>query len=359
MTSMVETGSARPSVAAITFVPKLLGRLGDDRPDTRFSMTIAWVGLGCFLIVDTIWLSLSRLSFSSASWTDIFRLLLSSFVTLLLCGLISNRLMGNPDRIAGPLRDFVQRIALLATASLVLGLLGAALIVFCYLGTGAALPLQDALLAAIDRRLGFDWVGFVKFVNSSSTVSCALVMAYQSTGYLMLGTVAWLAISGQDIRLAEFLALSSLTSLGIAIGMMILPAAGAYSYYQPAHGIFSNFSHNAGMWHYQLLMSLRTVAAPAIDFATPYSNCLVTFPSGHTILAVIITYALRGSRWTLGPALLINVTTVVSTIPEGGHHFSDLIVGGLIAGCAIAIVRIPHRAHRNLLSMANGSLAGA
>jgi membrane-associated phospholipid phosphatase len=83
-----------------------------------------------------------------------------------------------------------------------------------------------------------------------------------------------------------------------------------------------------------------------IDFSVPNSNCLVTFPSGHTILAIIMTYALRISRYTLIPALLINGTMLVSTIPEGGHHLFDLIVGGVIAALAISFVRLPQGVRR-------------
>jgi hypothetical protein len=60
------------------------------------------------------------------------------------------------------------------------------------------------------------------------------------------------------------------------------------------------------MWHYELLTALRTGQTMVIDFNVPNSNCLITFPSGHTILAIIMTYALRGSRWTLIPACIIN-----------------------------------------------------
>ena len=66
-----------------------------------------------------------------------------------------------------------------------------------------------------------------------------------------------------------------------------------------------------------------------------------SFPSGHTILAVIMTYALRGSRWTLIPAIIVNGLMLVSTVPHGGHHLIDLIVGGAIAACAIFVVRLP------------------
>jgi membrane-associated phospholipid phosphatase len=101
------------------------------------------------------------------------------------------------------------------------------------------------------------------------------------------------------------------------------------------------------MWHYDLLMALRTGVVPAIDFATPNSNCLVTFPSGHTILAIIMSYGLRGSRWTLLPALAINATMLVSTMPVGGHHLVDLVVGGLIAVGVIWLVRRLFAARRS------------
>jgi membrane-associated phospholipid phosphatase len=107
-------------------------------------------------------------------------------------------------------------------------------------------------------------------------------------------------------------------------------------------------------------MALRTSPAPVIDFNVPNSNCLVTFPSGHTILAIIMTYALRGSRWTLIPGLVINATMLVSTIPEGGHHLFDLVVGAVIAACAISFVRLPQRVRRyRLATSAGAELASA
>jgi membrane-associated phospholipid phosphatase len=97
-----------------------------------------------------------------------------------------------------------------------------------------------------------------------------------------------------------------------------------------------------------------------VDFNVPNSNCLVTFPSGHTILAIITTYALRGSRWTLIPAFIVNGAMLVSTIPHGGHHLFDLIVGAVIAACAIFFVRLPWGFRRSrLASGGNIGLANA
>jgi membrane-associated phospholipid phosphatase len=310
-------------------------------------MTVVWFTLAGFLGVDATWLSLSRLSFAASNWESIIRLVLCTVIAFGFCGLVSYRLADVTDRVGRSLREGTKRVELFANATLVFALLAIAIITSCCLGAAAALPLQDARLAQIDKWMGLDWVGFVEFANTGAVASWLLTKAYQSTGYVLAGTLFWFCISGQGSRLAEFLALSCVTSMGVAVGMMILPAAGAYAHYRPLLASYENFGAGAGMWHYDLLMALRSGLMPAIDFATPNSNCLVTFPSGHTILAIIMTYALRGSRWTLLPALVINATMLVSTIPVGGHHLIDLVVGGLIAVGAIWFVRRPFAPRRS------------
>ena len=56
------------------------------------------------------------------------------------------------------------------------------------------------------------------------------------------------------------------------------------------------------------------------------------------------------SRWTLIPAFIINSTMLVSTMPHGGHHLIDVIVGGVIAACAIVFVRLPLNVRRYRLA---------
>jgi len=316
-------------------------------PQARFHMAVTWSSLIGILVVDAVWSSLSRLSFADSNWESVIRLVLCTAIAFGFCGLVTHRLIHATDRVGRAFREGTKRVELFANATLVFGLLAVGVITYCYLGAAAALPLQDARLAKIDKWMGFDWVGFVEFANSSRLASWLLSKAYQSTAYLLPGTLIWLCISGQGKQLAEFMALSCITSVGIAIGMMILPAAGAYAFYHPPFASYENFGTGAGMWHYDLLMALRTGSDSVIDFATPNSNCLVTFPSGHTVLAIITTYALRGSRWTFIPALVTNTTMLVSTIPQGGHHLFDLVVGSLIAVGAIWSVRRPFADQRS------------
>jgi membrane-associated phospholipid phosphatase len=298
--------------------------------------------------INTAWLSLSELIFARDNWDSIIQVLLFTAIALGLCGLASYRLRGAADRIGCLLREIGKRTELFAVAMLLFGLLAAVIITYCYLATAAALPFQDAFLARIDRSLGFDWTGFVQFTNSSPLLSQMLIESYRSIAYVLLGTVLWLCVSSKSDRLAELLALMCVTFVGIAVGTMILPAEGAYAYHNPPLPDYYNFGTDSGMWHHQLLMAVRSGAVRVIDFNTPNNNCLITFPSGHTVLGIITTYALRCSRWTLIPALVINAMMLVSTIPHGGHYLIDVIAGTAIAAGAIAAVRLSVVALRSL-----------
>jgi membrane-associated phospholipid phosphatase len=342
MTAVAKMASPgeKASVALLRLADRwfLLGAYG---PRARFHMMTAWITLTGFGVLEAVWLPSSGLSFADSNWQSFARLATFMALALGICALISCRLAGATDRIGRLLRDSGRRVELFAIAALVFTMLSAVIVTYCYLGTAATLPLRDARLAAIDRALGFDWVGFVTFINSSPLASWLLVEGYRTTPYTLVGTMLWFCASGEGGRLAEFLALACLTFIGIAIGMMIWPAEGAYAYYNPPLSIYDNIGADSGMWHHHLLTSIRSGATTVIDFDMPNANCLVTFPSGHTVLAVIMTYALRGSRWTLIPALMVNSTMLLSTIPHGGHHLIDLIAGGAIAACAILIVRLP------------------
>ena len=141
-----------------------------------------------------------------------------------------------------------------------------------------------------------------------------------------------------EVRLQEFLALMAITSVLTAIGMVLVPAAGAYAHFNPASTDYSNFTSSAGMWHYTELMRLRS-GEPFV-YVAEQTKGLVTFPSFHTTLAVMFIYAFRGYRWIYPLSVALNTIMIVSTVPEGGHHVIDVLAGLGIAVVGILCVRL-------------------
>jgi membrane-associated phospholipid phosphatase len=83
---------------------------------------------------------------------------------------------------------------------------------------------------------------------------------------------------------------------------------------------------------------------------------VVSFPSFHTMLGVIITYALRDTRMLLIPAAILNGTMILATLPVGGHYLVDTLVGAAIAIAAFHGLR---NAARDRTLSARSALFGA
>lgn len=324
-----------------------------------YYMKLAWSLIFSLAIVDLVWIAMTDLQLAPSSWIALVRVISFSLFAALLCELISHRLQGKSDPIGRLLKLVADCLGTATVAMVAFALLAAVVIIFCCLVASAALPLQDLRLAALDTSLGFDWKSFVTLANSNDLISRALLVAYQNTGGVVFATMLWLCLSKRLERLAEFLALLCLTAVGTAAGMLLLPAGGAYSLHQPALGAFGNFGTDAGMWHHELLMQFRSGHPPLIDFDTPNINCLVTFPSGHTILGLVTTYALRDRLYTLLPALLINGVMIISTLPVGGHYLADLIASGVVTALSITFIRSMNRVHSRTPRSEDNALAGA
>jgi membrane-associated phospholipid phosphatase len=210
------------------------------------------------------------------------------------------------------------------------------------LATTTALPLQDATLAWLDQMLHFDWIAFLTLTNSNPIVSRTLVVAYHSAFPQMVLLYILLSFSRREEQLAELLTLFCVTFGATCFLMLLVPAAGAYPYYQPRRELFDGFSADAGMWHYEVFNLLRTAPSPVLKLE--YMKGLVTFPSFHTALAIITAYAARDIPFIALPAAILNGIVIVSTLPEGGHFLVDVLAGAIIALVGIALARWKHSA---------------
>lgn len=313
--------------------------LVDYGDPARRNMAIAWCCVGTFFAADIAWLGVSPLSMARPEWTAILKACLYG---ILLCGfflVVAYRLREPPDRVGAVLKTTLHRTEALFSALILLAAIGSGGLVFSYLATAADWPLQDAALAQVDRTLGFDWLTFLAGMNSRPTLAALLIHAYQSVLFVTEGVLVWLALSGRGERLAEFLAVLCLSSVGVGAGMLLAPAAGAFAYFKPAPELYGNFGAAGEMWpFFKTFAALRDGSLSVIDMSA--AQGIVSFPSFHTVLGIITAYALRETRWLFVPVLLLNAVMIVSTLPVGGHHLADVIAGAVISVGAILIVRI-------------------
>jgi membrane-associated phospholipid phosphatase len=303
----------------------------------RTHTTIAWAVIFVLLVIDLIWFPLSRLTFAPSStlrleWNALAVAVLAYVPVGIRYWL---RADSSPaSRFTAAAADGMSLLVYAGAFVIVMGILGTT---FSYLSVSLALPLRDAELAAIDRALGFDWPEFLTMTNAHPVVAQMLRAAYRSSGPQLVLLLIFLSATRRRNRLVEFLAIFAMSLLMTMVGMTLVPAEGAYAFFAPMPAQFSNFGLDSGMWHHATFVALRTQAAPVLDFAAPQG--LVTFPSFHTILAIITAYAVRDVRYLAVPTAALNLLVIVSTLPEGGHYLVDLFAGGLIAVFAIFVVR--------------------
>lgn len=301
-------------------------------------MAIVWsCVLGCAL-ADAVWLPNSRLSFASSNWTDLLQGIACCALTGALIAVASSRLRSDAGYPAVVLRTALTITELLWRAALPFGALLTAGATLSYLIAAADLPLQDALLARVDRNLGFDWLRFLDTTNSSPFLAALLARVYQTVGLVAQLVIVWLALNRRGERLAELIAILSLSTVGLCVGMWLVPAAGAFAYYGPAPQLVENFSALGEMWSFaHAFTMLRNGSLSVIDLSALQG--VVSFPSFHTMLGVMTIYALRDTRWLMIPILLLNGAMIVSTLPVGGHHLADVLAGAGLTFGAILLVR--------------------
>jgi membrane-associated phospholipid phosphatase len=85
-----------------------------------------------------------------------------------------------------------------------------------------------------------------------------------------------------------------------------------------------------------VIQALR--AAPGAQ-NLPYAG-IVSFPSFHAVMAVLLIYSHRGLHWTFPAVLVINILMLIS-IPYCGDHYLIDVAGGLIVSiCTIGVLRL-------------------
>jgi hypothetical protein len=195
--------------------------------------------------------------------------------------------------------------------------------VLTYLCAAEGRPLQDSALAELDQTLGFDWATWREFVFTHPALHHLLATAYGSLLAQILFAIVFLPLVGHTQRGIELLLLAIATIIPVAAVSALYPALG------PAP---------AGFGYLPDLLALRQPGPWAFDLTAMQG--IVSMPSYHTTLAVLFTYAYRGTGVVGCVVAALNAAMLPAIPPMGDHYLWDMIAGGAIAVLAIAALRL-------------------
>jgi hypothetical protein len=214
-----------------------------------------------------------------------------------------------------------------------------AYVFFSYMAASISLfPYCDAMLLRADQALGFHWLDYVHWVDSHPLIARLYTFGYSQwgPGELLL-LFAALAITRQSRRLYTLL-LAFIAGAFLCITIAsFLPATGISAFQHMTEMHLSHVSVATGFVQVADLERLR--AGTLHDINMNDFKGMVTFPSYHSCLAVLLTWGawtVPGLRWI---ALFLNGVMLVATPVNGGHYLVDTISGTIIALVILRLLR--------------------
>ena len=183
-----------------------------------------------------------------------------------------------------------------------------------YLASLLGFPFQDRLFASADAAMGFQWIDWAHFVSTHPAVEMPLRLAYESHYWQPLISIAVFTFWRQKNRNAELLTAMLLALVVTTIISAFLPAMGPAD----TDGFPLAFA--------DVVRALRGGAHSGLAYAG-----IITFPSFHTVMAILFTLAHRGNRWTFWPVLVLNIMMLISIPFAGTHYLSDMMGGAVVA----------------------------
>jgi len=197
-----------------------------------------------------------------------------------------------------------------------------------YLAAASAFPLQDAVLNALDRRLGVDWPSMISFISQHSGLRQILMLAYGSFAVQTITTVLILGITGRVVRLYAFVHAFIATTLIAIVVSILCPATGPWLFLDLRPAAANGFLPvTASSW--PVFLGLRDGTLSAVQGL--HSEGIITFPSLHAALAILFSVAVwpvKGVRWSV---FGLNGLMLLASPAYGSHYLVDLIAGVLLA----------------------------
>ncbi|WP_438276842.1 phosphatase PAP2 family protein [Nitrobacter sp.] len=204
-----------------------------------------------------------------------------------------------------------------------------------YAAAAPAFPYRDAMLYTADKTLGFDWLSYLAFFNSHPTIGYLGNLAYFSMKLQMPIVLIALIATSRIARLQQFI-VATVASLTITLAVFtFVPAVAYYAYLGIHPSDFSNLTPSTPYAHIRHLEGIRSGLVHIVRLND--LEGLITFPSFHTVSALLYVWALWPIRRLRWPAVVLNILMIASTPIDGAHYAIDIIGGIIVAIIAIVL----------------------
>jgi len=170
-------------------------------------------------------------------------------------------------------------------------------------------------------------------------VVAALIWSYQSIVVTLPVLLCAFIVRGERDEMWRLAALLMLGALITLVIFCFMPAVASYTYYGPDPRSVSEFVRQwplSGTSFLSGLLRIHGGHLDTLDVAT--INGIVTFPSYHGIMGLILIYQARGIAVLFWPYLAINLVMLVSTVPVGGHYMIDCVGSVAVFAVSVAIL---------------------
>jgi hypothetical protein len=205
-----------------------------------------------------------------------------------------------------------------------------------YLAAASGLPLQDHVFDAMDRALGLDWMALLGVMNAQPVLYNLLGPIYLSLTLQMTTVVLCLAYTGRFVWLRVYMLAFIFAALATIAVSAVLPAAGVWPYYGLTAADSAHvYPAVADSW--PVFFGLRDGSYRAL--VAIGAQGIITFPSLHAALAVIVIAALwpvAALRWV---AAAVNAAMLAATPIDGSHYFIDIAAGLVVAAVSVWAAR--------------------
>lgn len=198
-----------------------------------------------------------------------------------------------------------------------------------YLAARCPGPYRDDVLAGLDRVLGIEVPDVLRGIDVFPTVKRFLGCCYDTLLLFLTAAIMLPPLCGQMRRAKEYLI------AGIASAILSIPIFAAL----PARGPWHHYGYTATPEQEkvaQVITALKNEDAFVMNLCR--TEGIITFPSFHTVLALLATFALWPVPYARWPAVLLAGLILLSTITTGWHYLCDVLAGFLIAiiSCTVA-----------------------